>query len=88
LPERRRRAEAALVMVVATSYLPDVLTRRMEKLVATQGNITPSRSLVGEMARDLDAAVETFRTGRWTPGRYTLAAADALVLKVARPAAP
>src|SRR5436190_4097569 len=33
--ERRRRAEAALVTVVATSYLLGVSTRRMEKLVAT-----------------------------------------------------
>jgi putative transposase len=35
LLERRRRAEAALVTVVATSYLLGVSTRRMERLVAT-----------------------------------------------------
>jgi transposase-like protein len=33
LLERRRRAESALVSVVATSYLLGVSTRRMEKLV-------------------------------------------------------
>jgi putative transposase len=33
LLERRRRAEAALVSVVATSYLLGVSSRRMEKLV-------------------------------------------------------
>src|SRR6188508_1746437 len=37
LLERRRRAEAALVSVVATSYLLGVSTRRMEKLVETLG---------------------------------------------------
>ena len=33
LLERRRRAESALISVVATSYLLGVSTRRMEKLV-------------------------------------------------------
>jgi transposase-like protein len=37
LLERRRRAEAALVTVVATSYLLGVSTRRMEKLVGALG---------------------------------------------------
>jgi putative transposase len=37
LLERRRRAEAALVTVIATSYLLGVSTRRMEKLVETLG---------------------------------------------------
>ena len=37
LLERRRRAEAALVTIVATSYLLGVSTRRMEKLVETLG---------------------------------------------------
>ena len=37
LLERRRRAESALVSVVATSYLLGVWTRRMEKLVETLG---------------------------------------------------
>ena len=43
LLERHRRAEAALVSVVATSCLLGVSTRRMEKLVETLG-ITPCRS--------------------------------------------
>ncbi len=37
LLERRRRAESALVSVVATSYLLGVSTRRMEKLVEQLG---------------------------------------------------
>src|SRR6478672_11126587 len=37
LLERRKRAEAALVSVVATCYLLGVSTRRMDKLVPTLG---------------------------------------------------
>jgi putative transposase len=82
LLERRRRAEAALVTVVATSYLLGVSTRRMEKLVETLGITRLSRSQVSEMAKDLDAQVEAFRTRPLDAGPYTFLAADALVLKV------
>src|SRR6201992_4351050 len=76
------RAEAALVTVVATSYLLGVSTRRMEKLVETLGITRLSKSQVSEMARDLDAQVEAFRTRPLDAGPYTFVAADALVLKV------
>jgi len=82
LLERRRRAEAALVTVVATSYLLGVSTRRMEKLVETLGITRLSKSQVSEMAKDLDAQVEAFWTRPLDAGPYTFAAADALVLKV------
>jgi putative transposase len=82
LLERRRRAEAALVSVVATSYLLGVSTRRMEKLVATLGIDRLSKSQVSAMAKDLDAQVEAFRTRPLDAGPYTFLAADALVLKV------
>jgi transposase-like protein len=82
LLERRRRAEAALTSVVATCYLLGVSTRRMEKLVESLGITRLSRSQVSEMARDLDAQVEAFRTRPLDAGPYTFAAADALVLKV------
>jgi len=82
LLERRRRAEAALVAVVATSYLLGVSTRRMEKLVETLGITRLSKSQVSEMAKDLDAQVEAFRTRPLDAGPYTFVAADALVLKV------
>jgi transposase-like protein len=82
LLERRRRAEAALVTVVATSYLLGVSTRRMEKLVETLGITRLSKSQVSEMAKDLDAQVEAFRTRPLDAGPYTFLAADALVLKV------
>src|SRR5215469_13428861 len=82
LLERRRRAEAALVTVVATSYLLGVSTRRMEKLVETLGITRLSKSQVSEMAKDLDEQVEAFRTRPLDGGPYTFVAADALVLKV------
>ena len=82
LLERRRRAESALVSVVATSYLLGVSTRRMEKLVETLGITRLSKPQVSEMARDLDGKVEAFRTRPLDAGPYTFLAADALVLKV------
>ena len=82
LLERRRRAEAALVSVVATSYLLGVSTRRMDKLVETLGITRLSKSQVSVMANDLDAQVQAFRTRPLDAGPYTFVAADALVLKV------
>ena len=79
---RRRRAERALTTVVATCYLLGVSTRRMEKLVESLGISALSKSQVSEMARDLDAQVEAFRTRPLDAGPYTFVAADALVLKV------
>ena len=55
LLERRKRAERALVSVVATSYLLGVSTRRMEKLVEQLGITRLSKSQVSIMAKDLDA---------------------------------
>ena len=46
LLERRRRAEAALTTVVATSYLLGVSTRRMDDLVKTLGITGLSKSQV------------------------------------------
>jgi transposase-like protein len=82
LLERRRRAERALTTVVATAYLLGVSTRRMEKLVETLGITRLSKSQVSEMAKDLDAQVEAFRTRPLNAGPYTFLAADALVMKV------
>jgi putative transposase len=82
LLERRRRDEAALTSVVATCYLLGVSTRRMEKLAGSPGITRLSRSQVSEMARDLDAQVEAFRTRPLDAGHCTFVAAGALVLKV------
>jgi putative transposase len=82
LLERRRRAEAALTTVVATSYLLGVSTRRMDRLVKTLGITGLSKSQVSEMAKDLDTQVEAFRTRPLDAGPYTFLAADALTMKV------
>jgi putative transposase len=82
LLERRRRAEQALVSVVATSYLLGVSTRRVEKLVEQLGITRLSRSQVSEMARHLDAQVEAFRSRPLDAGPYTFLWADALTVKV------
>jgi putative transposase len=82
LLEHRRRAEQALVSVVATSYLLGVSTRRMEKLVEQLGVKQLSKSQVSEMARHLDVQVEAFRNRPLDAGPYTFVWTDALVIKV------
>src|SRR5712672_2590612 len=78
LLERRKRAERALTTVVATCYLLGVSTRRMDKLVETLGITGLSKSQVSVMAKELDTAVEAFRTRPLDAGPYTFVAADAL----------
>jgi transposase-like protein len=82
LLERRRRSEAALISVVATSYLLGVSTRRMEKLVETLGIAALSKSQVSRMAKELDAVVQAFRDRPLDAGPYTFCWADALAIKV------
>jgi transposase-like protein len=83
LLERRKRAEAALISVVATCYLLGVSTRRMDKLVQSLGITSLSKSQVSRMATDLDAQVEAFRTRSLADaGPFTFVAADALTMKV------
>jgi putative transposase len=83
LLERRKRAEAALVSVVATCYLLGVSTRRMDKLVQSLGITSLSRSQVSRMAADLDEQVAAFRTrSLGEAGPFTFVAADALMMKV------
>ncbi len=61
LLQRRKRAESALITVVADCYLAGVSTRRMDKLVKTLGIDRLSKSQVSRMAADLDEHVEQFR---------------------------
>ncbi len=83
LLERRKRAETALISVVATCYLLGVSTRRMDKLVQTLGIDGLSKSQVSRMAADLDTQVTAFRTRPLTDtGPFTFVAADALTMKV------
>lgn len=83
LLERRKRAESALITVVADCYLAGVSTRRMDKLVKTLGIDALSKSQVSRMAADLDEQVEQFRHRPLdTSGPFTFVAADALTMKV------
>jgi transposase-like protein len=83
LLEHKKRAEAALVSVVATCYLLGVSTRRMDKLVSTLGITSLSKSQVSRMAADLDEQVKAFRTRRLDEaGPFAFVAADALTMKV------
>lgn len=83
LLERRKRAESALITVVADCYLAGVSTRRMDKLVKTLGINALSKSQVSRMAEDLDEQVEAFRHRPLdTAGPFTFVAADALTMKV------
>ncbi len=83
LLERRKRAESALVTVVADCYLAGVSTRRMDRLVKTLGIASLSRSQVSRMAADLDEQVAAFRhRPLGQAGPFTFVAADALTMKV------
>jgi putative transposase len=67
LLEPRRRAERALVAVVAECYVRGVSTRRVEGLVQTLGIEQLSKSQVSRMAKELDVEVTAFRSRplRW-----------------------
>ncbi|WBB58725.1 IS256 family transposase [Streptomyces sp. WMMC500] len=82
LLERRRRAEQALISVVATAYLLGVSTRRVEKLAETMGVTQLSKSQVSAMAKHLDEQVTMFRNRPLDQGPYTFVWADALTQKV------
>ncbi|MFI6910055.1 IS256 family transposase, partial [Nonomuraea sp. NPDC050394] len=82
LLERRRRAEQALISVVATSYLLGVSTRRVDRLVEQLGITGISKSQVSQMAKTLGAQVEAFRTRGLDGGPYTFVWLDALTQKV------
>ena len=83
LLERRKRAESALITVVADCYLAGVSTRRMDKLVKQLGIDSLSKSQVCRLATDLDSIVEDFRHRPLdAAGPFTFVAADALTMKV------
>ena len=83
LLERRKRAESALITVVADCYLAGVSTRRMDKLVRTLGINSLSKSQVSRMAAELDEHVNEFRhRPLGEAGPFTFVAADALTMKV------
>jgi putative transposase len=82
LLEPRRRAERALVAVVAECYVRGVSTRRVEGLVQTLGIEGLSKSQVSRMAKELDAEVAAFRNRPLDGGPYTYVSMDAVTQKV------
>ena len=81
LLEPRRRAERALVAVVAECYVRGVSTRRVEGLVATLGIQSLSKSQVSELAKSLDEQVAAFRARPLDAGPYPYVWLDALAVK-------
>jgi transposase-like protein len=82
LLERRRRAERALVAVVAECYVKGVSTRRVDGLVKTLGIEHISKSQVSEMAKSLDEEVAAFRARPLDSGPYPYLWLDALAVRV------
>jgi putative transposase len=81
LLERRRRAERALIAVVAECYVRGVSTRRVDGLVKTLGIEHISKSQVSEMAKSLDSEVAAFRARPLGEGPYPYLWLDALAMK-------
>ena len=82
LLEPRRRAERALVQVIADCYLAGVSTRRVDKLVRQLGLDGISKSQVSELAKTLDEVVEGWRNRPLDGSPYTYIWVDALTQKV------
>ena len=76
--EPRRRAEQALVAVVAEAYVQGVSTRKVEAVIQALGSAGSSKSEVSRLCAALDTQVEAFRGRRldaeypylWLDARY------------------
>jgi transposase-like protein len=77
LLEPRRRAERAVVQVVAESYLRGVSVRRIEGLAQALGIDRLSKSRVAAMATELDELVAAFRSRPLDGGPYAYVWLDA-----------
>ncbi len=82
LLEKKKRAEKALISIVADAYLAGVSTRRVDKLVKQLGIEGISKSQVSKLAASLDDIVADFRSRPLDQGPYTYVWLDALVHKV------
>jgi len=89
--EPRRRAEQALVAVVAEAYVQGVSTRKVEALVQSLGIAGMSKSEVSRLCASLDEQGEAFRTRRlddeypylWVDARYERVREDHRVASMA-----
>jgi transposase-like protein len=82
LLQARRRAEKALVAVVAQCYVEGVSTRRVDDIVRAMGMDGISKSEVSVLAKRLDVEVEAFRNRPLDAGPYTYVLVDALTQRV------
>lgn len=82
LLQARRRAEKALVAVVAQCYVEGVSTRRVDDIVRAMGIDGISKSQVSLLAKTLDGEVEAFRNRPLDAGPYTYVQVDALTQRV------
>ena len=82
LLEPRRRAEQALVAVIAQCYVEGVSTRRVDDIVRSMGIDGISKSPVSELAKSLDEKVNAFRNRPLDAGPYPYVWVDALTQKV------
>jgi transposase-like protein len=82
LLECRRRAEKALVAVVAQCYVEGVSTRRVDDICRSMGIDGMSKSQVSELAKSLDVIVEAFRNRPLDGGPYAYVLLDALTQRV------
>jgi len=80
----RRRAEQALVSVIAQAYVEGVSTRRVDDLVRAMGIDGISKSEVSRMAAQLDEKVAEFKDRPLADGPYRYLWIDALVRHEAR----
>ena len=78
----RRRAEQALLAVVAQAYVEGVSTRRVDDLVKAMGIDGISKSEVSRIASELDVKVAEFRERPLDAGPYRYLWIDALTQKV------
>lgn len=89
--EPRRRAEQALVAVIAEAYVQGVSTRKVEALIQTLGIAGISKSEVSRLCASLDAQVAAFRNRRldaaypylWLDARYEHVREDGRVQSMA-----
>jgi transposase-like protein len=81
LLDHRKRAERALVAVVAESYLRGVSTRKVDAIVRSLGIEGISKSQASELAKSLDEMVEAFRSRPLDAKAYPYVWLDALEVK-------
>lgn len=81
LLDPRRRAERALVNVIAECYVMGVSTRKVEDIARSLGIEKLSKSQVSELAKSLDEEVSAFRSRSLEEGPYPYVWLDATVLK-------